>query len=380
MTGRGFPAHPENKPGLARLWEVCAAKARRNELLEIGIGETCMVPAKQPKPPIDPVRWTPPPVDPLPEFPSAELTVVPTPGNAPEDVVVDAEGSIWTGVDDGRIVRISPDTGETTVVADTGGRPLGLHVARDGGLLICDSPRGLLRLDPGTGELQTLVSEVDNRKLTFCSNVTELADGTIYFTESTSAFTYAHSVAAVLEARARGSLFRRDPDGTVLTVVPGLYFANGLTPTADASALVFAELQARRLMKYWLTGPRAGTVTPLVENLPGMPDNLSTGADGKIWCAFFTPANAAADRLAKGTPLVRKLIWRLPESLQPKPESTVWAVAFDPDTGAPVAGVRTHHPDFGQVTGMVEANGKLWMGCLGFPAVAHVDLAATALH
>ena len=62
-----------------------------------------------PKPPVDPVRWQPPPVDPLPDFGPAELTVIPVPGNAPEDVVVDADGNIWTGVDDGRIVRISPD-------------------------------------------------------------------------------------------------------------------------------------------------------------------------------------------------------------------------------------------------------------------------------
>ena len=337
------------------------------------------MPAKQPKPPIDPVRWNPPPVDPLPEFPPAELTIVPVPGNAPEDVVVDAEGAIWTGVDDGKIVRISPDSGATTVVGDTGGRPLGLGVARDGRLLVCDSPRGLLAMDTETGTFETLVDEVDNRQLRFCSNVTETADGTIYFTESTSAFTYAHSLAAILEARPRGSLFRRDPDGTVLTVLPGLYFANGLTQTADESALVFAELQARRLSKYWLTGPNAGTVTPLVENLPGMPDNLSTGADGRIWCAFFTPANPLADKLAKGWPLVRKLIWRLPDRIQPKAETVVWAVAFDPDTGQAVAGLRTEHPKFGQVTGMVEADGKLWMGCLGFPAVAHVDLAATAL-
>ena len=41
-----------------------------------------------------------------------------------------------------------------------------------------------------------------------------------------------------LKPVARGSLFRRDPDGTVLTVVPGLYFANGVTPTADGSAVV----------------------------------------------------------------------------------------------------------------------------------------------
>ncbi len=65
-------------------------------------------------------------------------------------------------------------------------------------------------------------------------------------------------------------------------------------------------------MKYWLTGPNAGSVTTLAEHLPGLPDNLSTGADGRIWCAFVTPANSVADRLAKGSPLVRKLLWRLP--------------------------------------------------------------------
>ena len=326
------------------------------------------------KPPIDPVRWQAPPVNPLPDFASASITVLPVPGNAPEDVVVDAEGQIWTGVDDGRIVRISPESGETTVVGDTGGRPLGLHMARDGRLLICDSPRGLLAMDTSTGEFEILVDEVDGRPLRFCSNVTETADGTIYFTESTSAFTYADMLAPILEARGRGSLFRRDPDGTVLTLVPGLYFANGLTLTADGSALVFAELQARRLSKYRLTGPDAGTVTPLAEHLPGMPDNLSTGADGRIWCAFVTPASPLADRLANGSPLVRKLLWRLPSRLQPKAESVVWAVAFDPDTGDAVAGLRTEHPEFGQVTGVVEANGKLWLASLQGPAVAHVPL------
>ena len=337
------------------------------------------MPSESRKPPIDPVRWQAPPVGTLPEFASASITVVPVPGNAPEDVVVDGEGQIWTGVDDGRIVRISPESGETTVVGDTGGRPLGLHVARDGRLLICDSPRGLLAMDRDTGRIETLVDEVDGRKLRFCSNVTETPDGAIYFTESTSAFTYADMLAPILEARARGSLFRRDPDGTARTLVSGLYFANGLTLTLDGSALVFAELQARRLSKYWLTGPDAGSVTPLAENLPGMPDNLSTGADGRIWCAFFTPANAIADRLAKGSPLVRKLLWRLPSRLQPKAKTVVWVVAFDPDTGDAVAGLRTEHPGFGQVTGMVEAAGKLWMACLGFSAVAWTELSATAL-
>ncbi len=110
-----------------------------------------------------------------------------------------------------------------------------------------------------------------------------------------------------------------------------------------------------------------------------MPDNLSTGADGRIWCAFVTPANPLADRLAQRSPLVRRLLWRLPPRFGPKPESIAWVVAFDPDTGDAVAGMRTEHPRFGQVTGMVEADGKLWMGSIGGPAVAWTELSATAL-
>lgn len=322
------------------------------------------------KPSIDPVRWRPPPVDPLPDFGPAELTVVPVPGDAPEDVVVDPAGRIWTGLVDGSVVRIPPGGGPE-VVGKTSGRPLGLTPARDGRLLVCVSPGGLVAMDTDTGKFDVLVESVDGRRLQFCSNVVELADGTIYFTESTSKFTYEYFKAAIFEARGSGGLFRRDVDGTASRVLDGLYFANGLTPTVDGSALVFAETQGRRLSKYWLTGPRAGTVTPLVENLPGMPDNLSTGSDGRIWCAFVSQTNAAADRLATSPPLLRKALWQLPDRLQPPVKPEVWAVAFDPDSGTAVAGLRTTHPKFGQVTGLAEHNGRLWLSCIANPALAH---------
>ena len=122
------------------------------------------------KPSIDPIRWQPPPSRLLrtPDF-NAELHLVAVPGTAPEDVVADADGNIWTGVEDGRIVRISPDGGSAQVVADTGGRPLGLAVAHDGRLLVCDSHRGLLRYAPATATMETLVAEAAGRPLTFCS-------------------------------------------------------------------------------------------------------------------------------------------------------------------------------------------------------------------
>jgi sugar lactone lactonase YvrE len=336
------------------------------------------VSTKPRKPPIDPVRWQPPPVDPLPDLPAPDVTVVVMPGNGPEDVVVDATGQLWAGLEDGRIVRV-PANGEPVVVANTGGRPLGMHVARDGRVLVCDSHRGLLALDPASGTLTTLVDSVDGRPLMFCSNVTETADGTIYFTESTSRFHFEDYLAPIVEARGTGSLFRIAGGGAVETLMRGLYFANGVTPTVDESALVFAETVGRRLTKYWLTGPKAGTAEPLAVNLPGMPDNLSTGADGRIWCAFVNPANAALERLFPKAPWIRKVVWRLPERMQPKIEPEIWVAAFDADTGDAVAGVRTRRPDFGVVTGVVEAQGRVWMSTINFPALAHVDLAATAL-
>lgn len=326
--------------------------------------------ASSPKPRVTPVRWQPPPVRPLPRFGPAELTVVPVPGDAPEDVVVDAGGSVWTGLADGRIVRIDPE-GAVTVAGQTPGRPLGMAVARDGRLLICTSPGGLLAMDPGTGSTEVLVESVDFRPLQFCSNVVELPDGTIYFTESTAKHTYEWFKAAILEARGDGGLYRRDPDGTVHTVLENLYFANGLTVTADGSALVFAETQGRRLCKYWLNGPKAGTVSVLAEHLAGMPDNISTGSGGRIWVAMVTPRNTAADFLAPRPPWLRTLVWSLPDRLQPQIAPEVWAVAFDPDSGEPVAGVAMKHPEFGVVTGLVEHQGRLWMGSIGYPAVAH---------
>ena len=245
------------------------------------------------KPHIDPIRWQPPPSRPLPEpdF-TAALHIIDVPGTAAEDVVADADGNIFTGVEDGRIVRVSPDGTSVQVVADTGGRPLGLAVARDGRLLICDSHRGLLRYDPAAAEIETLVAEIDGRPLTFCSNVVESSDGTIFFTESTSRFHYEYYKGSVIEGRPTGSLFRRDCDGTVTELAGGLYFANGVTLTADESAVVFAETTACRLSKYWLTGDRAGTITPLVTESAGLSrqhlHRSATAGSGWHWCRTAT--------------------------------------------------------------------------------------------
>jgi sugar lactone lactonase YvrE len=327
------------------------------------------------KPDITPVRWQPPRSRPLPPPDlNRRLRIVFVGAPGPEDVVVDADGAVWTGAADGKIIRIDGDTGTTTEVADTGGRPLGLAVARDGHLLVCDSHRGLLRMHRATGEFETLVSEVDGRTLTFCSNVVESSDGTLYFTESSNKYHFEHYKGAMIEASGGGSLFRRAPDGTVTTLATGLYFANGVTLTADESALVFAETLGARVSKYWLTGPGAGTITPLADELPGYPDNISTGPDGRIWVAMVADRNAVVERLAPKAPALRKLMWRLPYGWLPDAKPMVWLIAFDPDDGRVLTQLRQRHPAFGASTGVVQHGDRIWVAGIGSPTVAYFDL------
>ena len=296
------------------------------------------------------------------------------PGPSPEDVVVDGTGGVWTGMADGKIARIDSETGTNTVVGDTGGRPLGLAVARDGHLLVCDSHRGLLRMDTTTGEFETLVTEVNGRPLKFCSNVVESSDGTLYFNESTDKFHYEFYKGAVLEGRGTGGLFRRDPDGSVTTLASGLQFANGVTLTADESALVVAETTGARISKYWLTGPEAGTLTPMADELPGYPDNISTGPDGRIWVAMVSDRNALTEWLSPKAPGIRKLMWRLPYKSLPDVKPLVWVIAFDPDDGRVLTQLRQQHPSFGASTGVVQHGQRVWLSGIGSPTVAYFDL------
>ncbi|KQY04591.1 strictosidine synthase [Mycobacterium sp. Root135] len=327
------------------------------------------------KPPIDPVRWQPSVVRRLPA-PDLDrwLTTVPLPGLAPEDVVVDGRGGVYTGVVGGDVIRVDAESGSREVVGNTGGRPLGLAVARDGRLLICDSHRGLLAMNLATGEIETLVDSFEGRPLTFCSNVVEASDGSVFFTESTDRFGYEHYKGAALEGRGSGSLFRLDVDGTVTRLAYGLHFTNGVTLTADESAVVFAETTGARVSKFWLTGPEAGTVTPLAEGLPGYPDNISTGPDGRIWVAMVSDRNAIVEQLATKAPILRKLLWYLPYRWLPDVKPVVWVIAFDPDDGHVLAQLHASHSGFGSTTGVVQDGNRVWLGGIGASAIAYFDL------
>jgi sugar lactone lactonase YvrE len=322
------------------------------------------------KPKVDPVVWQPPKL-PLRSTPKAnlpELTVLPVHGRGTEDVLISKRGNVYTGVEDGRILRLTADGRRLDTIADTGGRPLGLEFFPDGRLLVCDAQRGLLLADRTTGELETLLARGPDLRV--CNNAAVAKDGTIYFTDSTSRFDLDHYMADLIEHGGTGRLLRRSPSGEVTVVLDGLQFANGVALAPDESYVVVAQTGSYRLDKVWLTGSRAGSDEALVENLPGFPDNISTGTDGLVWVALASPRNRLLDRAHRMKPVLRKAIWALPEAVRPKEGACVWVRAVDGDTGRTVHEYYGKRDDFHMVTGVREHLGTVYVGSLHRRAVA----------
>jgi sugar lactone lactonase YvrE len=325
------------------------------------------------RPRIEPVVWQPPtpsqrakrrasdPPMPPPAF-------LPVGGVGPEDVVVHPDGHLYTGLADGRVLRLDLAGGPPQLVGETGGRPLGVEVDADGDLVICDAHRGLLRMSASSGATTVLA---DGFRL--CDNAAIARDGSIYFSDSSQRYGLAHWRADIMEHTGTGRLLRRDPSGEVSVVLDGLQFANGVALAADESFVAVAETGAYRVTRMQLTGPDAGRRDILVDNLPGFPDNLSTGADGRIWIALATPRNALLDRLHARPPALRRAVWALPEAFQPAPARTTWVMAVD-TSGSVVADLQTAAGGYHMVTGVREHAGSLYLGSLTEPNVAVVPL------
>jgi sugar lactone lactonase YvrE len=329
------------------------------------------------KPRVHPVVWVPPAAPArarqphsVPPMPRPEL--IPLGAAGPEDVAVDADGNVYTGVEDGRILRLPVGGGPPAQVADTGGRPLGVEVDPDGDLVVCDAYRGLLRVAPESGRVEVLVDHVGGQRLLLCDNAAVAPDGTVYFSDSSRRFDLRHWRADLIEHSGTGRLLRRDPNGRVDVLLDGLQFANGVALAADGSFVAVAETGAYRVTRLWLTGARAGQHDVLVDNLPGFPDNLATGDHDRLWIALAAPRNALLDWTHRRHPALRRAMWALPERLQPAPAPTAWVLAVDAD-GNVVRDLQGSH-GHRLVTGVREHRGVLYLGSLVESNVARLPL------
>lgn len=301
------------------------------------------------------------------------LTIHHVPGAGAEDVVVAADGSVYTGTDDGLIWRLTPDGRRIDRVADTGGRPLGLELFGNGDLLVCDADAGLLVVHVADGSVETLLTDLDGVKMRFCNNAAITSDGTIWFSDSSLHYGIHQWKDDFVQHTRTGRLVRRDPDGTTTVVIDDLAFANGVALSSDEQFVAVAETGARTVVRWWIDGPRKGERDFLVRDLPGYPDNIARGSDGLIWVSVASPKDPLVERLQTAPLAIRKLVTKIPEALQPKPKRTIRVHAYD-DVGTLVHDIDLPDAGFHMVTGVREHDGRLWMGSLHEPAVAVHEL------
>ena len=336
--------------------------------------------------PVDPVAWQAPVdrgyVDPF--LPNDQLRTSTSINlgeyEAPEDATFGSDQRVYVTTRNGMIVRVQ--NRGISEYADVGGRPLGIEADQDGSLLVANSYLGIQRVTADR-EILTLLDEIDGVPLNYANNLAVGRDGTIYFSQSSDKFgarefggTFEAALLDILEHGGHGSVYAFDPaTGDVTQLLDGLNYANGVAISDDDSFILVAETGHYRIVKYWLSGERRGQREILIDNLPGFPDNIKSGLNGRFSIGFAAPRNALIDRLSD-KPFLRKMIQRLPASMRPRAEPFSHVIAINGDGDVLM---NMHDPDarFPTLTGVLETRDTLYLTTLfgnELPRIAKRDL------
>lgn len=307
----------------------------------------------------------------------AALTAIPLGAHeGPEGVAADAQGRIYVSTRRGAILRYTADGADPIAWAETQGRPLGLVFDSAGTLFVADGERGLLAIDT-LGVVRLLADSADGTRIEFTDDLAVADDGMVYFSDASTKFGIRAqsdenaSVLDIIEHGANGRLLAWDPrTGKASVVKDGLQFANGVAMTADQRAVFVCETGAYRVVRIEVAGAERGRVTPVIENLPGFPDNISRGRDGRYWVALFAPRNALLDRLS-ARPFLRKMILRIPTAVRPKAAEYGHIFAMDAE-GKVLDDRQDPTGAFPKMTDVLETERWLFIGSLQGHRLARV--------
>ncbi len=341
--------------------------------------------------PVDPVAWQAPDAPGLtgpyaPNEALSDIELLSLGGeDGPEDLAVDAAGAVYVGVYSGAILRFAPGSTSPEAWAETGGRPLGLAFDAAGTLYIADAYRGLMKADPD-GVVRVVATSADGLDFGFADDVDVGPDGRVYFTDASSKFSarrfgdpYLASTMAILEHGGDGRLLVYDPrKDTVEVLAKGLQFANGVAVSHDGRSILVVETAAYRVVRYALEGPDAGRVTPLISNLPGFPDNITRGEEGRYWVGLVSPRDAALDSISD-LPWLRRMVARLPNALRPQARPFAHLVAVD-DWGRVLHDLQRTEPQFAYTVTAEEVPPYLYVSSLRGPHLGRLPLHRALAH
>ncbi|HEX4933152.1 MAG TPA: SMP-30/gluconolactonase/LRE family protein [Gemmatimonadaceae bacterium] len=294
----------------------------------------------------------------------------------PEHVAVAPDGRLYAAVASGKILRMNADGSSRETFATTGGRVLGFAFDSAGTMIAADAQRGLLAIAPD-GTVRVLADSVGGTPIRYADAVVVARDGLVYFTDASTRFapadwggTFEASILDIIEQSATGRVLAYDPASrTTRVVARGLAFANGIALSEDERWLFVAETGRYRV---WTIATDATDLDVgsapsrharvLLDNLPGYPDNLMRGHEGRIWMGFTKPRSAAVDGMA-GKPWLRALTLRLPRALWPVPRPYGHVIAFTED-GRIVEDLQDPSGAYPETTAITETADRLYVQSL----------------
>ena len=302
----------------------------------------------------------------------------------PEHVVLARDGKLYTTVLSGNILRMNPDGSGREVFANTGGRVLGFDFDAAGNLIAADAVKGLLSIGPDR-KITVLTDQVGGDPIRYADAVVVARNGKIYLSDASTRFaparwggTFEASVLDIIEQSSTGRILEYDPATRGTRVVAkGLSFANGVALSQDEKDLFVAETGKYRVWKIpaearELDIAQGGAQARLLlDNLPGYPDNLMRGMDGKIWMGLTKPRSPVVDGMAE-KPFLRAMTLRLPRALWPVPKAYGHVMAFTED-GKIVADLQDPSGAYPETAAVTETADRLYVQSLHAKGLGWMD-------
>ncbi len=331
--------------------------------------------------PIEPVSWNAPAAPGYvgPHAVNAKLAGLKTISlgieEGPEHIAFGKDGKLYTTVASGNILRMNAEGSAQEVFANTGGRVLGFDFDGAGNLIAADAIKGLLSISPDR-KITLLADKVAGDPIRYADAVIVAANGKMYLSDASTRFapakwggTFEASVLDILEQASSGRILEYDPATRATRIVAkGLSFANGVALSQEEQTLFVNETGKYRVWKIAVAANDLDVSKPspqasvLLDNLPGYPDNLMRGLDGKIWLGFAKPRNPTIDNMA-GKPFMRKLTLRLPRAMWPIPKAYGHVIAFTED-GKVVADLQDATGAYPETTAVTETRDRLYVQSL----------------
>lgn len=326
---------------------------------------------------LDPQGWSPAPA---PELTGryevntrlAGIKVIPLDEKAigPESIAADGRGMIFTGLKDGRIVKVAETGGKMTEVVQTNGRPLGMEFGPQGELVVCDAVRGVIAVNR-QNRIEVLTRGPAEAELGTANDLAIARDGTIYFSDSSTKFK--DSLTEILNHKGRGRLLVFNPVSRDTRVLLNkLHYANGVALAPDESFILVAETSEYRILRLWLKGPKRGQTEVFIDNLPGFPDGITSNGNDLFWVTMVAPRSSLLDTTLLPNPILTKALYRLPQWVRPAAQEYNLILALD-SRGEVIHNLQAPEPSYRSISSVRQVGRRLYFGSLKENGIGFIE-------